>query len=326
MVVPRNDQPYLSSRKEVPDNPGLNPETVDLDLRRGIWIEGKSTDKETGKPVQGQVSYFAQPNNPNVGDYVLGGIAYKEGESNEDGSSASPACRDLVSLPSLPALTSPPPTGTTSLLSGNNSFRQWPEPCSTICAVARIDPASGIDSMRQDVTLDPGWTVKGTVFGPDRQALTGAWGIGLGSAVSQGSRHETMKTAEFTISGFNPLIPRDILFKHPTKKLVGVARLPKERNDSITVMMEPCVTVTGRLVDINGRPRRRRIGTLLPLEFRTGRTVLDPLRPARAHQNRSGGPVPYRGLMAWLSVPAHRRQGRVPLRRRTPVGPDDGTG
>jgi hypothetical protein len=63
-----------------------------------------------------------------------------------------------------------------------------------------------------------------------------------------------MTTAEFTISGFNPLIPRDILFQHPTKKLVGEARLPKERNDSITVKMQPCATVTGRLVDQDGRP------------------------------------------------------------------------
>ncbi len=50
-VVPGNDQPYLVSYKDVPDSPGLDPVTADFELKRGIWIEGKLTDKVTGKPV-----------------------------------------------------------------------------------------------------------------------------------------------------------------------------------------------------------------------------------------------------------------------------------
>ena len=44
------------SRPHVPDSPGLDPVTVDFELKRGIWIEGKITDKVTGKPVQGHLS------------------------------------------------------------------------------------------------------------------------------------------------------------------------------------------------------------------------------------------------------------------------------
>src|SRR5205823_2033525 len=69
MLVPRDDQPYLSAHAVVPDTPGLDPVTVDFEIKRGIWIEGKITDKGTGKPVQTRVQYFAMLNNPNLRDH-----------------------------------------------------------------------------------------------------------------------------------------------------------------------------------------------------------------------------------------------------------------
>ncbi len=255
MVEPGSDQPYLSSRKDLPDSPGLDPVIVDLDLKRGIWIEGKITDKESGKPLQGRVSYFAQPNNPNLNDYALGEIVSKEAETNDDGSYR------VAGMPG-PGFVTVATNGYLSAPDRNDEFTVKEPFIPTValnmfnyCAVARIDPAQGAGSMTQDITLDPGWTVKGTVLGPGGQPLAGAWGIGLDYRAIPGNRPETMKTAEFTIRGFNPLMPRDILLKHPTEKLVGVARLPKDRNDSIAVTMEPAATVTACLVDSIGRPR-----------------------------------------------------------------------
>ena len=40
-----------------------------MELRRGVWIEGKLTDKVTGKPLKGYVEYFALHSNPNLRDY-----------------------------------------------------------------------------------------------------------------------------------------------------------------------------------------------------------------------------------------------------------------
>src|SRR5438552_11149088 len=45
---------------------------------------------------------------------------------------------------------------------------------SNYSAIARVDPPKGVDSVKRDVTLDPGWTFKGTVFGPDGKPLAGA--------------------------------------------------------------------------------------------------------------------------------------------------------
>ena len=134
--------------------------------------------------------------------------------------------------------------------------RQSPLPTMNYSAIARIDPARGVESVKRDVTLDPGWTFTGTVLGPDGKPLAGAWGIGLISEVHhRGRGHEAMKTAEFTVSGFNPHQPRPFFFQHPEKGLVGVAQPPKNRGDSITVQLRPGATVTGRLVDADGRPR-----------------------------------------------------------------------
>ena len=107
-------------------------------------------------------------------------------------------------------------------------------------AIARIDPATGARSVKRDLTLDPGWTFKGTVLGPDGRPLAGAWGIGLTARMNFLERDfEVMKTAEFTVSNFNPHRPRPLLFQHPEKGLVGVAQPPKNEGDSITVQLRP---------------------------------------------------------------------------------------
>src|SRR5262249_47800245 len=40
-LVPRDDQPYVSIHAVVPDSAGLDAATVDFELKRGVWIEGK---------------------------------------------------------------------------------------------------------------------------------------------------------------------------------------------------------------------------------------------------------------------------------------------
>ena len=51
IVVPNDDQPYFMQEVAVADPPGIGPVPVEIELHRGIWIEGKVTDKATGKPV-----------------------------------------------------------------------------------------------------------------------------------------------------------------------------------------------------------------------------------------------------------------------------------
>ena len=41
---PTHDQPYVSMSRDVPEHAGLDPVTVDFEIKRGVWIEGKITD------------------------------------------------------------------------------------------------------------------------------------------------------------------------------------------------------------------------------------------------------------------------------------------
>src|SRR5262249_4382513 len=91
---------------------------------------------------------------------------------------------------------------------------------------ARVDPAKGAERVKRDVTLDPGWTFTGTVLGPDGKPLAGARSFGRGGWAEWD--REGMRSADFTVRDFNPRRPRDILFRHPEKGLIGVAQAPKE--------------------------------------------------------------------------------------------------
>jgi RNA polymerase sigma factor (sigma-70 family) len=258
-LVPRDDQPYVSVHALVPDSPGLDPVTVDFEVKRGIWIEGNLTDKVTGKPVQGSVDYFALDSNPNVRDHPgfdgtippHWGVATKKDGSFRvvglpgpgliavfytDHHLLAPDRDDEYGIKQRVLYTSPRQLG---LLINYT-------------ALARIDPAKGIESVKREVTLDPGWTFTGTVLGPDGKPLFGARSFGL---TDRGWPRETMKTAEFTVRAFNPRRPRDVFFQHLEKGLVGVARAPKENGGSVAVQMKPSATIIGRLIDVDGTPR-----------------------------------------------------------------------
>jgi hypothetical protein len=154
---------------------------------------------------------------------------------------------------------------------------------SNYSALARIDPAKGVESVKRDVTLDPGWTFTGTVLGPDGKPLAGARRL---TGMHWWER-EGMKTAEFTVQGFEPRRPRDFLFQHPEMGLIGVARPPKNKGDSVIVQMRPGASVTGRLVDANGQPQA---GVELEVAFRLeGRPVgWQRYSPGRIKKDREG--------------------------------------
>jgi RNA polymerase sigma factor (sigma-70 family) len=65
-VVPPRDLPYVAPVLDVPDGFGPGPVTVDVELKRAVWIEGKLTDKATGKPLPGHhLMYLVRDGNPN---------------------------------------------------------------------------------------------------------------------------------------------------------------------------------------------------------------------------------------------------------------------
>jgi RNA polymerase sigma factor (sigma-70 family) len=258
-LLPAADQPYVSITTEVPDSPGLEAVTLDFALKRGVWIEGKITDKVTGKPLHASVEYLSFYRNPNLRDHpgFVGGAMFRFISTREDGSFR------IVGLPG-PGLIGVYYHRDPYLRAGEreDEFGTRERSLDTAPyaihfpdnynALARIDPEKGAEKVKRDISLDPGWTYKGTVLGPDGKPLAGAHVLDLN--VKQRWIREPMKTAEFK-GGFKPRRQYDIIVKHSEKRLIGVTRPPKENGGAITVRLDPAAAVTGRLVDADGKPR-----------------------------------------------------------------------
>jgi RNA polymerase sigma factor (sigma-70 family) len=294
VAVPGTGQPYVVTGKDVPESPGLDPVTVDIELKRGVLIEGKITDKVTGKPVKGQVEYFTFYSNPNLSDYdgFAATIPFHTVATKEDGS------YQLFGLPG-PGLVAVFKKDNYLLAPERDDEYQKDVPLNDTApfalthpvnygALAPIDPAKGVDSAKRDLTLDPGWTFTGTVLGPDGKPLAGARRL-------TGMRwwdREGMKTAEFTVQGINPRRLQNfagVIFQHAEKGLIGVAQPPKNKGGSVTVQMRPGASVTGRLVDADGQPRA---GVELEVEFRREKMRPDwwwgSYSPGRIKTDREG--------------------------------------
>jgi RNA polymerase sigma factor (sigma-70 family) len=263
MLVPPDDQPYLPVHAEVPVGPGFDPVTIDFDLKRGVWIEGKVTDKQTGKPVRATVEYFSLYENPNLQDYpgfdgtiALDGTRLKA--TKEDGSYR------VVGLPG---------PGLVAVRAHSGDYLRAPDRDdeygvggrglstspyhlthpTNYHALARVDPAKDGPTATRNVVLDPGETIKGALVGPDGKPVAGARGYGL--TRDHGWERAPLETADFTIHNYNLRRPRAVLFRHVEKGLVGVMDPPKDAGQVVTVRLQPGATVTGRLLDTDGQPR-----------------------------------------------------------------------
>ena len=88
-----------------PDGPG--PVHLDINLKRGVWITGRLIDRETQKPVRGQVEYYVFVDNPRYQAYRgFGSARYPSRPAwwrswNRSGTSSSTG-RSMSSLRSYP--------------------------------------------------------------------------------------------------------------------------------------------------------------------------------------------------------------------------------
>jgi RNA polymerase sigma factor (sigma-70 family) len=247
-----NDLPYLAAIREVGDAPGLEPTTVDVALKRGVWVKGRILDKATGKPVQGGFEYFCFEDHPLADELPLP-QGWPQGWTQKDGYFRTVALpgRGLIAVRAdkddyrmgvgADQIKGPRHgqiwhTYPTQLFPGNYH------------TIVELVPKPGDEAITCDVVVDPGRTLKGTILGPNGEALAGAHVSGLRPM------RLYWKGAEFTLHGLSPHGSEQMQIVHEEKKLAGWLEVRGDANDPVRIRLQPWGSVTGRLVKPDGQP------------------------------------------------------------------------
>jgi hypothetical protein len=142
-----------------------------------------------------------------------------------------------------------------------------------------IDPAPETKVVDCDIVLDRGKTVTGTVVDPEGKPLVGVMVQGLQDLFSTLQR---LETASFTAIAVNPAHPRKVFFAHPEKKLVGKLVVGNDEKAPI-VQLEPWGTVTGQILDEDGKPLT---GATVDLAYDEKDGVHHPVRWMNPHYEK----------------------------------------
>jgi protocatechuate 3,4-dioxygenase beta subunit len=257
---PPEGQPYVLAEMAVVDSPGLEPITVDFALKRGVLINGRVTDRATGKPVPGRIVYVAFWENAYRND-VPNWTTNHFLETHEDGSF------EVVGLPGR-GLLAVRAWGDHYILQvgadqieGRDEqgfYRTYPHPvhASEYHTFAEVNPPLDAESLTCNLVVDPGQTLTGKVLGPDGKPLSGARSFGLESYGLMGYwAHGSLKTADFIVHGLTPTKPRNLMFVHEGLRLAGSCVVRGDERGPITVKLQPWATITGRLITADGLPR-----------------------------------------------------------------------
>ena len=284
MVLPGGGQPYFVTCLIVADTPGLGPIKADVECVRGIPYRLKITDKPTGKPVVGEVTYFPVCPNPRTGEvpgfetingFGTHGGAHREADGTYTGGVLPgpgalcvrvagkryrPACVDPRAFfgggaAARPEMRPDRQFGNRDYIlvdiasGGHGSGMQQ----SQYAAIVLTDAPEGSGPLSFEVVLerDPGHT--GIVLGPDGRPLRGAGIVGLADNGREPSA--PLKTAEFRVTGLNPSRPRRLTVYHDDRRLAGALVVRGDEPEPYAVRLKPWAALTGRLVDADGRPR-----------------------------------------------------------------------
>jgi RNA polymerase sigma factor (sigma-70 family) len=256
---PPEGQPYLMATKEVADTPGLGPVTVDIQLKRGVWIQGRVIDLVTRRPVHASIEYGAFEDNPyrkevpgwSVDIYLQtraadGGFRFVGLPGR--GLVAARAYGDQYRLS----------VGADKIkgLEANGLFRTYPSLifARTCHALVEVNPTKDAKEVICDIFLDPGRSLKGEVLGPDGKPLTGARASALRSYGYGYWEYEPLKTAEFIVTGLEAGKPRLLQFAHFEKDLAGWLVVKGDEKGPLKVKLVPAGVLTGRLVTPDGQP------------------------------------------------------------------------
>jgi hypothetical protein len=281
-ALPAPGQPYLPVARTLAATPGLDPMTLDFALKRGVLIRGRVTDKATGRPVPALVQYFALADNAHLGE-VPGLLADRRADVYGQVRTAEDGSFTLVGLPGrgLLAAKAADRQAQGRYVMGlgaddikgprfGDGFDTEPGSCdpSQFNTLAEVNPARDAEAIKRDLVLDPGKTVTGSIVDPDGKPVTGA---SIDSVRGVWLRVKDLPTAEFRITGVDPKHPRWYFVRHRGRNLGTLVPLKGDEPTPVTVRLQKCATITGRVVDDDGLPRAAWVMSVIETEELKGK-------------------------------------------------------
>jgi RNA polymerase sigma factor (sigma-70 family) len=265
---------YLPAEKPVADSSGLDPVAADFELVQGVRVQGRVTDKATGRPVVAALWYFPLADNKYFND-LPGNDIYKHGimgiRTDKDGRFSLLALpgsgvvkfraeferENYSNNPYTQATLDPAHRSRAHSIDPNDglgeNFLSAGGGVETLLfhnAYRLIEPEPGTTELACDVTFDRGKTLTGKVVDPDGRLLTGVKACGLTAFGGVAS----LKDDSFSAVALNPDRPRLLTFLQPERKLVGHATLGGTEAGPVSVQLQPWATLRGRLLDEEGKP------------------------------------------------------------------------
>jgi hypothetical protein len=259
----KDGRPYLPSVQAVGDGRGPGPIPRDFRLKRGVWARGRVTDGTTGKPVRANFDYFILEDNPHLKDYPRYGTVRV----------ATPFRADADGRYAIVVI---PGRGILGARFGNDTYRLGvgidkikglkTGPLGMVRArphslspqnfnmLVGIDPKEGEEAVTADIELDRGRTLRGKLVGPDGEPVAGALMMGAEDHFQMWS-HQPLPSADFEVHALGSEAKRGLLFYHEAKQLAGAHVVKPDEVSPVTVKLERCGILTGRLVDADGLPQ-----------------------------------------------------------------------
>jgi hypothetical protein len=262
LAVPNVDQPYFDNWIDIPQTAGPEPVRLDIKLRRGLWITGRVTDKVTGKPLSATVHYFPYASNQFVnkdewrnfervndephrvtrpdGTYGIVGLPGRAIVGVRAGGGMYLKGVGASEIPGMDKNGRFP----TTLGSANAGFEH---------ALKEINPPPGAESVACDLALDPGGKVRITFVDGAGKPVEDTFLLHLepGVAVAAARPDST-----FEIAGLAPKESRTYQITQWQRKIAKLFTFDYDDKASnvLTIKLEPCATVRGRLLDEEGSP------------------------------------------------------------------------
>jgi RNA polymerase sigma factor (sigma-70 family) len=257
---PPGDEPYLMQSRDVPVPAGFNPAPLDFELTRGIVLTVKPLDAETSKPVAGFAEYFTFPDNPAY--RAIKGFTMPR---RDEGAAQDGWFRLVVppgpGLVAFRARDDRYPVGI-----GHEQFKDRRDRIfiktvphllhvTNYHVVHPVEPKPDSQVLEVTLRLAAGKSVSGRVLDPDGKPLAGTAVRGLNpSPTVFGTWERALPTERFDAISVDANKPRAILFLHPDRKLAGMVRVRGDEKRPIEVKLQPWATLTGRLLNADGKP------------------------------------------------------------------------